>query len=101
MGETQGSALRFEVNAPRLTRVGWLPRWGKLRVVGSQEFLMLPRGFIFRVIIPLDLVDPSNFVVCDSVVLVKNLDEISLLCQIWFQWNGVFLLHKQSWTTPR
>jgi hypothetical protein len=59
-------------------------------VVGSQEFLMFPRGFIFRVAIPLDLVEPSSLVACDSVLLVENLDEMCLVRQIRFQSNGVF-----------
>jgi hypothetical protein len=71
-------------------RVGWLSRWKKLRVVGSQEFLMLPRVFVFGVIILLDLVEPSSFVACDSVLLIENLDGICLACQIRFQWDGVF-----------
>jgi hypothetical protein len=71
-------------------RVGWLPQWKKLGVVELQEFLMFPRGFIFRVIIPLDLVELSSLVTCDSVLLVENLDQICLVCQIWFQWDGVF-----------
>jgi hypothetical protein len=62
----------------------------KLGVIGSQEFLMLPHGFIFGVIIPLDLVEPSCFVAHDSVLLVENLDGIWLIYQIWFQWDGVF-----------
>jgi hypothetical protein len=62
----------------------------EVRVVGSQEFFMLPRGFIFDVIIPLDFVELSSLVMHDSVLLVENLDGICLLCQIWFQWDGVF-----------
>jgi hypothetical protein len=60
------------------------------RVVGLQEFLMFPRGFVFGVVIPLDLVEPSSLVVCDSVLLVENLDGMCLVCQIRFQWDGVF-----------
>jgi hypothetical protein len=70
--------------------LGWLPRWKKLRVVGSQEFLMFPCGFIFRVIIPLELLELSSLVVSDSVLLVKHLDGIYLVCQIRFQWDGIF-----------
>jgi hypothetical protein len=73
--------------------VGWLPRWKELRVVGSQELLTLPRGFIFRVLIPLDLVELSGLVACDSVLLVENLDGICLVRQIRFQWDGVFNNH--------
>jgi hypothetical protein len=51
---------------------------------------MLPRGFVFRVVIPLDLVAPSSLVACDSVLLVENLDGMCLVCQIRFQWDGVF-----------
>jgi hypothetical protein len=51
---------------------------------------MFPRGFIFEVIIPLDLVEPSGLVAYDSVLLVKNLDGICLVCQIRLQWDGVF-----------
>jgi hypothetical protein len=65
--------------------VGWLPRWKELRVVGSQELLMFPRGFIFGVVIPLDLVEPSSLVVCDSVLLIEDLDGMCLVCQIRFQ----------------
>jgi hypothetical protein len=51
---------------------------------------MFPRGSIFGVIIPLDLVEPSSLFACDSVLLVENLDGICLVCQIRFQWDGVF-----------
>jgi hypothetical protein len=51
---------------------------------------MLPHGFVFSVIIPLDHVEPSSLVARDSVLLVENLDGICLICQIWFQWDGVF-----------
>jgi hypothetical protein len=63
---------------------GWLPRWKELGVVGSQELLTFPRGFIFGVIISLDLVELSSLVACDSVLLVENLDRICLVCQIRF-----------------
>jgi hypothetical protein len=54
---------------------------------------MLLHGFIFAVIIPLDLIEPSSLITHDSVLLVENLDGICLVCQIWFQWNGVFDNH--------
>jgi hypothetical protein len=54
---------------------------------------MLPRGFVFRVIIPLDLIELSSLVAHDSVLLIENLDGICLVCQIRFQWNGVFDNH--------
>jgi hypothetical protein len=62
----------------------------KLGVVESQEFFMFPRSFIFGVIIPFDLIEPSSLVAHDSVLLVENLGGICLVCQIWFQWDGVF-----------
>jgi hypothetical protein len=51
---------------------------------------MFPRGFISRVIISLDLVEPSSLIGRDLVLLVENLGGICLICQIWFQWNGIF-----------
>jgi hypothetical protein len=72
--------------------VGRLPRWKELEVVGPQE-LMFPRGFVFGVIIPLDLVEPSSLVACDSVLFIENLDGICLVHQIRFQWDGVFDNH--------
>jgi hypothetical protein len=54
---------------------------------------MLPCGFIFRVIIPLDLVELNSHVARGLVLLVENLDGICLVCQIRFQWNGVFDNH--------
>jgi hypothetical protein len=51
---------------------------------------MFPRGFIFGVIIPLDLIEPSSLIARDSVLLVKNLGGICLVRQIWFQFDGVF-----------
>jgi hypothetical protein len=51
---------------------------------------MFPRGFVFGVIIPLDLIEPSSLVMRDSILLVENLDGICLVCQIRFQWDGVF-----------
>jgi hypothetical protein len=54
---------------------------------------MFPRGFIIGVIIPLYLVEPSGLVACDSVVLVENLDEMGLVGQVGFHWNGVFDNH--------
>jgi hypothetical protein len=73
-----------------VNRGGWLPRWKELRVVGSLELLMFPRCFIFGVIIPLDLVEPSSLVARDSVLLVDNLDGMCLVHQIKFQWDIVF-----------
>jgi hypothetical protein len=78
------------MNAIERTGVGWLPRWKELGVVRPQELLMFPRGFIFGVITPLDLVELSSLVTRDSVLLVENLDGICLVCQIRFQWDGVF-----------
>jgi hypothetical protein len=54
---------------------------------------MFPRGFVFRVVIPLDLVEPSSLVACDSLLLVENLDGMFLVRQIRFQWDGVFDNH--------
>jgi hypothetical protein len=71
-------------------RVGLLPRWKKLGTDGLQELFMLARGFIFDVIISLDLVEPSSLVAHDSVLLVESLDGMCLVCQIQFQWDGIF-----------
>jgi hypothetical protein len=51
---------------------------------------MFPRGLIFRVIIPLNLVEPSSLVAHELVLLVEHLDGICPVCQIRFQWDGVF-----------
>jgi hypothetical protein len=51
---------------------------------------MFLRGFIFGVIIPLYLVEPSSLIACDSVLLVENLDGMGLVGQIGFQWDGIF-----------
>jgi hypothetical protein len=51
---------------------------------------MFPHGFIFGVVIPLDLIQPSCLIAHDSVLLVEKLDGICLVCQIRFQWDGVF-----------
>jgi hypothetical protein len=51
---------------------------------------MFPRCLIFRVIIPLDPVEPSSLVAYDSVLLIENLGGICHVCQIWFQWDIVF-----------
>jgi hypothetical protein len=51
---------------------------------------MFPHGFIFRVIILLNLVEPSSVVARDLVLLVNNLDGMCLICQIGFQWDGIF-----------
>jgi hypothetical protein len=51
---------------------------------------MFPRGFVFGVVIPLDLVELSSLVVRDLVWLVENLDGMCLVHQIRFQWDGVF-----------
>jgi hypothetical protein len=51
---------------------------------------MFPHGFIFRMIIPLNLVEPSSLVALDSVLLVENFDGMCLVCQIGFQWDGIF-----------
>jgi hypothetical protein len=50
---------------------------------------MFPRGFIFLVIIPFNLVKPCGLVAGDSVLLVQNLDRIGLVCQVWLQWDGI------------
>jgi hypothetical protein len=51
---------------------------------------MFPYGFVFRVIIPLNFIESSSLVAYDSVLLVENLGGICLVCQILFQWDGVF-----------
>jgi hypothetical protein len=51
---------------------------------------MFPRGFIFKVIILLNLVELSSLVARDSILLVGHLNEICTVCQIRFQWDGVF-----------
>jgi hypothetical protein len=74
----------------RRARVGYLPQRKKLRVVGSQEVFMFPCGVVFRVIIPLYIVELSSLVARDSVLLVENLDGMCLVGQIRFQWDGIF-----------
>jgi hypothetical protein len=54
---------------------------------------MFPRGFVFEVIIPLYLIEPSSLVTCDSVLLVEILNVMGLVGQVGFQWNGVFDNH--------
>jgi hypothetical protein len=54
---------------------------------------MFPRAFIFGVIIPLYLVEPSSLVACDSVLLVENLDGTGLVGQVGFQGNGALHNH--------
>jgi hypothetical protein len=51
---------------------------------------MFPCYFIFMVIIPLDLIEPSSLVARELVLLIENLDEMCLVRQIRFQWDGVF-----------
>jgi hypothetical protein len=60
--------------------VEWLPRWKELGVVGPPELLMFSRGFVFGVVIPLNLVESSSLVACDLVLLVENLDGSCLVC---------------------
>jgi hypothetical protein len=40
---------------------------------------MFPRDFVFGVIIPLYLIEPSSLVARDSVLLVDNLDGMGLV----------------------
>jgi hypothetical protein len=51
---------------------------------------MFPHGLVFKVIIPLDLVELSSLVARDLVLLVKNLGGICLVYQVRFQQDGVF-----------
>jgi hypothetical protein len=51
---------------------------------------MLSCGFIFRVVIQLNLVESSSLVSGDSVLLVEKLGGICLLRQVWLQWDGIF-----------
>jgi hypothetical protein len=44
---------------------------------------MFPHGFVFGVIILLDLVELSSLVACDLVLLVENLGGMCLVRQIW------------------
>jgi hypothetical protein len=73
--------------------VGWLPQWKELGIVGSQEFIMFPRGFVFGVIIPLYLIELSSLVAYDMVLFVENLDGTGLVGQVRFQWNGALHNH--------
>jgi hypothetical protein len=54
---------------------------------------MFPHGFVFSVIIPLDLVEPSSLVASDSVLFVEHLDGICLVCHIRLKSDGVFDSH--------
>jgi hypothetical protein len=54
---------------------------------------MFPCGFIFGVIIPLYLVEPSSLIAFYSILLVENLDGMGLVGQVGFQWNGIFDNH--------
>jgi hypothetical protein len=48
---------------------------------------MFPRGFIFGVVISLDLVESGSIIACDSVLLVKNLDGVSCTSnQVPMEW---------------
>jgi hypothetical protein len=51
---------------------------------------MFPCGFIFRVVIPLNLVKLSSLISSDSVLMVENLGGICLVRQVWLQWDGIF-----------
>jgi hypothetical protein len=52
--------------------------------------LHVPTWLHLRSNIPLDLIELSSLVVHDSILLVNNIGGICLVCQIWFQWDGVF-----------
>jgi hypothetical protein len=56
-------------------------------IIGS---IRVPRWLHPRSVIPLDFVKLCGLVLSDSVLLVKNLDRMSLVCQVWLQWDGVF-----------
>jgi hypothetical protein len=58
---------------------------------------MFPCGFIFGMIIPLNLVEPSSLVAGDSVLLAENLGGVCLVCHIRFQWNGIFNDNIDRW----
>jgi hypothetical protein len=51
---------------------------------------MTPRGFIFAVVIPLNIVEPSSLISGDSVLLVENPNGICLVRQVWLQWERIF-----------
>jgi ABC-type uncharacterized transport system permease subunit len=51
---------------------------------------MFPHGFIFLVVIPLNLVKLGGLVSSESGFLVQNLDGICLVGQVCLQWDGVF-----------
>jgi hypothetical protein len=80
----QPSSLKENL-VPRLKGVkknNW--GWAVTTIEGSRgswlvENPHVPRGFIFGVLIPLDLIEPSSPVTGDSVLLVKNLDRICLV----------------------
>jgi hypothetical protein len=55
-----------------------------------QEFFIFPRGFIFGVIIPLNLVKSGSLVAGESVLLIENLGGVCRVCEIWYQWDDVF-----------
>jgi hypothetical protein len=59
-------------------------------LIGSPH---VPTWLHLGVLIPLDLIEPSSLVACDSVLLVEDLNGICLVRQIRFQWDGVFNNH--------
>jgi hypothetical protein len=54
---------------------------------------MFPCGFIFGMVISLNLVKLCGLVAGDSVLLVQNLGRIGLVCQVRLQWDGIFYDH--------
>jgi hypothetical protein len=51
---------------------------------------MFPHSVIFRVVIPLNLIELSSLVLSDSDLLVENHGGICLVHQVWLQGDGIF-----------
>jgi hypothetical protein len=67
-----------------------LPCLQEVGIVGVEIVFTFPCGFIFRVIIRLNLIKPNGRLLCGSILLVQYLDRVALVGQVGFQWNIVF-----------
>jgi hypothetical protein len=53
----------------------------------TEEILAFPCGFFRGVVAPLDLKELDHLVPCDTTLLIRDLDRMFEICQVYFEWR--------------
>jgi hypothetical protein len=48
----------------------------KMGIILDDIILLFPSGFVLRMVLPLDFIEPHHFILSDSFLLIKYLDKM-------------------------